>query len=89
MILEATFSGVTEKINPIGSEPITIYKCRKGGKLIILKCTDCGNTFKREGLKDGVIVACPICEADYQVIVRDGKIEISEYVYEGPDEGEL
>jgi DNA-directed RNA polymerase subunit RPC12/RpoP len=57
---------------------------------MILKCTDCGNTFKREGLKDGEIVACPICEADYQVIVKeDGKIEIIEYVYEGPDVGEL
>ena len=56
---------------------------------MILKCTDCGNTFRRDGLKDGEIVACPICEADYQVLVRDGKIEIIEYVYEGPDEGEL
>ena len=56
---------------------------------MILKCTDCGNTFKREGLKDGEIVACPICEADYQVIVKDDKIEIIEYVYEGPDVGEL
>ena len=41
------------------------------------------------GLKDGEIVACPICEADYQVVVREGKIEICEYVYEGPDVGEL
>ena len=56
---------------------------------IILKCTECGNTFKRDGLKDCEIVACPICEADYKVIVREGKTEIVEYVYEGPDVGEL
>jgi hypothetical protein len=40
-------------------------------------------------LKDREVVACPICEADYQVIVNNGKIEINEYVYEGPDLGEL
>jgi DNA-directed RNA polymerase subunit RPC12/RpoP len=56
---------------------------------MILKCTDCGNTFKRDGLKDGEIVACPICEADYKVIVKGEKTEIIEYMYEGPDSGEL
>jgi DNA-directed RNA polymerase subunit RPC12/RpoP len=60
-----------------------------GSKSMILKCTDCGNTFKREGLKDGEIVACPICEADYKVIVKGEKTEIIEYMYEGPDSGEL
>jgi hypothetical protein len=73
----------------LASKSQLLNDVRKEAKEIILKCTECGNTFKRDGLKDCEIVACPICEADYQVIVKDGKTEIVEYVYEGPDVGEL
>ena len=43
----------------------------------------------RDGLKDGEIVACPICEADYTVVVKDGKVHLEDYVYESADLGEL
>ena len=62
---------------------------RKVGKNIILKCSECGNTFQRDGLKDGEIVACPICEADYRVLVKAGKICLQDYIYETEDLGEL
>lgn len=56
---------------------------------MIVKCLDCGNTFKIDAVSDGDLVACPICEADYIVRVKDGKVEIKESVYEGEDQGEL
>ena len=58
---------------------------------MILKCCESGNTFKKdEGtLKNGDIVACPICEADYTVLVKEGKIRLEDYVYEAKDFGEL
>ena len=40
-------------------------------------------------VKDGEIVACPICEADYKVVVKGGKVRLEEYVYETEDLGEL
>jgi lysine biosynthesis protein LysW len=54
-----------------------------------LKCSECGNTFSRDNLKDGEIVACPICEADYTVVVKDKKVHLEDYVYETKDLGEL
>ena len=62
---------------------------RKGAKKIIVKCSECGNTFKINEVKDGEIVACPICEADYKVGIKDGKVRLEEYVYETEDLGEL
>ncbi len=55
----------------------------------ILKCTECGNTFQRD-VKDGDIVTCPVCDADYKVHVKEGKVSLKDFVYdEDMDAGEL
>ena len=55
----------------------------------ILKCSECGNTFKKDAVKDGDIVACPICEADYTILIKEGKVRLEDYIYETKDLGEL
>ena len=55
----------------------------------ILKCSECGNTFKVEHVKDGEIVACPICEASYEVQIKDGIVKLNMFIYENEDIGEL
>ena len=52
---------------------------------MILKCTECGNTFQRDGLKSGEIVACPICDAGYKVSIQNGKVVLEDSMYENED----
>jgi DNA-directed RNA polymerase subunit RPC12/RpoP len=57
--------------------------------LLILKCSECGNTFRAEHANEGEIVTCPICDANYQIKVKDGKIRLEENINDEKDLGEL
>ncbi len=54
---------------------------------MILKCSECGNTFSRD-IKDGEIISCPICEATFKATLRDGKVRLEDN-FEEEDMGEL
>ncbi len=59
------------------------------GENMIFKCCECGNTFKIDKVENDEVVRCPVCEADYWVTVKDGKVQLTEYIYENEDPGEL
>lgn len=54
----------------------------------ILKCPECGNTFKIDQPKENQKVTCPVCEADYRVHIDGGRVTIKDFLYE-EDLGEL
>jgi DNA-directed RNA polymerase subunit RPC12/RpoP len=55
----------------------------------ILKCSECGNTFKADRVLEHQIIACPICEANFEIQIKDGRIKLTAFVYENEDLGEL
>ncbi|MCW4018105.1 MAG: hypothetical protein NWF00_05440 [Candidatus Bathyarchaeota archaeon] len=56
---------------------------------MIIKCLECGNTFKIEKVPNDNLVTCPVCETDYSVQIEDGKAKVTDFVYENEDFGEL
>ena len=56
---------------------------------MIIKCTECGNTFSKEGPIHDEIVSCPICDAQYKATVKYGKLSLQDYLFEESDPGEL
>jgi lysine biosynthesis protein LysW len=53
--------------------------------MFILKCINCGNTFKTENVEQGKLVTCPICEAEYTLLVGEGKIRLKELIFENDE----
>jgi DNA-directed RNA polymerase subunit RPC12/RpoP len=54
-----------------------------------VKCVECGNTFQKDRAHDGEEVSCPVCEACYTIIIKDGKASLRNHVFEEKDPGEL
>jgi len=65
------------------------FICKWVNKIMIVKCTECGNTFNIESPSDGKIVTCPVCEAEYTAIVEKGTVKLKDFIYEEQDLGEL
>jgi Zn finger protein HypA/HybF involved in hydrogenase expression len=54
-----------------------------------LKCKECGNTFQEGTVIDKQVVSCPICDANYKAVVREGKVHLEDFVFDEKDLGEL
>ena len=57
--------------------------------MYISKCLECGNTLKTNQAKEGETVTCQSCEANYKIQIKDGKVKLTEFIYEKEDFGEL
>jgi DNA-directed RNA polymerase subunit RPC12/RpoP len=56
----------------------------------IFKCTECGNTFRKDSAIQDEVVTCPICDAQYKVVAAtDGKLRLKDFVIDEGDFGEL
>jgi Zn finger protein HypA/HybF involved in hydrogenase expression len=78
-----------ERTKQICSEITIIFQCRWRTSTIILKCRDCGNTFQKERVADGEVVSCPVCDANYKAVIKDGKVRLEDFVFEEKDLEEL
>jgi DNA-directed RNA polymerase subunit RPC12/RpoP len=56
---------------------------------MILKCSQCGNTFNKEAPAQDDVVVCPICDSQYIAVVKAGKLQLKDYVFEEKDLGQL
>ncbi|MCW3998758.1 MAG: hypothetical protein NWE93_00780 [Candidatus Bathyarchaeota archaeon] len=56
--------------------------------MIILKCRECGNTFQKDGnIIENQAVSCPICDSNYRLVTKEGKVFLEDF--EEEDLGEI
>jgi alpha-aminoadipate carrier protein LysW len=59
------------------------------GKSDVVQCKDCGETIIIPlDAVQGEIVSCPACGAEWQLLFKNGEIELGDIELEGEDWGE-
>ena len=53
--------------------------------MTFFKCSECGNTFKINALTEDELSVCPICDATYRAVIKDGKLKLEDFIYENED----